>query len=238
MKLHEIKLCESHPGFITDKDQIMKWVLENTFDIRSEDPMNITNVNIHDDGTVDISGDALLPADEYFRVKFGKIDGSVQFWSDVYEHKKFKSLIGCPRYIKNDFSISHHIDSTVLNMSDGPTSVTGTYDITGCKSIVTFDYIPSNVRKLSLAGSGITSLIGIANKFPALSSLTIDSAQVTDGGLGLLLCSGFNKMVEDDYPCVSSMWFYIIEKYVGRPDDIFECQAELIEAGLEQYAQL
>lgn len=85
---------------------------------------------------------------------------------------------------------------------------------------------------------GIKSFVGIHEHFEYIKGeFVFNDAVIDRGGIGLILIP---KLTSFRAYGVSTLTipFHIIAKYVGRPDDIFKCQAELIEAGFEEYAEL
>lgn len=114
----------------------------------------------------------------------------------------------------------------------------------------TFEGFPKIIRGDCVLGSPnsskITSLVGINNVVEfigpigraskRLARFTAPFSKITEGGLGLVLIDGKFTFESLGYDLPSA--FEIIQRYLGRPDDIFHCQNELIEAGLEEYAKL
>lgn len=113
--------------------------------------------------------------------------------------------------------------------------------------LTSYDSFPSEVTESIYCDQnpGLTSLIGIADIIKKVGGTFDCPEQTSEGGLGLLLIDGLDSVntfgesgkIPDDngeYLVAGT----IIGKYLGRPDEIFACQAELIEQGLEAYAQL
>jgi hypothetical protein len=104
------------------------------------------------------------------------------------------------------------------------------------------EYIPKRLLiGLDLSNNQIYSLNGISDIINELrGELRLKGNHITAGGLGLLRIRGLRGVVywtdaiEADKFCKAAT---IINKYLPE-GDIFDCQEELIEAGLEEYAEL
>lgn len=100
--------------------------------------------------------------------------------------------------------------------------------------------LPHTCTHLMLAHTGLKSLVGIADIVKRAKTIDIEGCDIASGGIGLLLIEGLTEVIcqfsiqEIKIPAALD----IIRKYLGRPEDIYECQAELIENGLEEYAIL
>lgn len=109
--------------------------------------------------------------------------------------------------------------------------VTGYFCCDNHINLTSLDGLPSNIGGfLSFENCpSVTSLEGFTVKVEGF--IYCDWKNIKSGGIRLILsgCQGFNKPTDP---------FKIIENYLDRPDDIFECQAELIESGFAEYARL
>lgn len=110
------------------------------------------------------------------------------------------------------------------------------------KELKSIEGFPSKAKAIDISNTGITSLVGISDIVQETTIFYMQNTNVTEGGMGLIL---IKNLIHIEYGKLYSTIakgkadpFEIIEKYLGRPDDIFDCQNELIEAGLEEYAQL
>lgn len=127
--------------------------------------------------------------------------------------------------------------------------VYGNFDVTNCK-LKNFDNFPRLCYSLILVNNPITSLIGIQDQIKFIhdngntfwrNMVNVIGCPIKEGGIGLLLIENLKKIMwqptsnrgEHAIPA-----FEIIAKYEGRPDDIYECQAELIHAGFEDFAKI
>lgn len=130
---------------------------------------------------------------------------------------KIESLIGLPAKIPSDL--------TLFNL----------------KSLKSFEGAPREIGG-DVALDGFTSLVGISAFIQKISgSCGIEFKKLSDiveGGIELILIADLQQFNWSDRKTKNVKAFDIIHEYLGRPDDIFACQAELIDAGFEQYAKL
>lgn len=168
----------------------------------------ITNYIIHLDGTVDVDGDV-----NFFDSKFHTLPvrfGKVSGYFSCYNCERLTTLDGLPSSIGRNLNLNFCL--SLENLDKLPESVGGFFEFSHCPKI--------------------TSLEGLDLKVNG--TIHFSAVNITRGGIGLIL-TGCARLLS---PNGAAGPFNIIEKYLGRPDDIFECQAELIEAGYEAYAQL
>lgn len=109
----------------------------------------------------------------------------------------------------------------------------GTFDCTN-NPITSFDGAPRIIKGNFHANlTNVTSLEGIADIFDEVDGdFFFPERKIIKGGLGLILIPGITEI-----SCFSKP-FQIIAEYLGKPDDIFECQMKLLDAGLEEFAIL
>lgn len=118
--------------------------------------------------------------------------------------------------------------------------------------LTSFENFPEECKSITANNNRFTSLVGIdrikkitgsANK----CQFDLVFNKIKEGGIGLLLIENltyFNcNVVADSGLPNGKNWitpkpFEIIKKYLGRPDEIFDCQVELIDAGYEAFAKL
>lgn len=173
--------------------------------------------NIDNNGLINIPQSSFTVKPEYLidgelppHINFGKIGSNFSFWecADI-----LKSIRGAPQEITGSFSISQ------------------------CKNIKTFENFPKKIDDRGvISGSGITSLIGINDFVDEIGSLVFEPSEIESGGLGLCLIKSEHLPIPNTHP--NHRPFEIISRYLNRPNDIFECQSELIEAGFDEFAQI
>lgn len=157
-----------------------------------------------------------------------------------------KSLEFGPSIVKGGYDASY---TNIASLEHAPTKLTAPnldrniFKVRGCSNLTgieSFKGVSDNISQFLYSGNVITSLVGINEiftNFVGEGSISFSSeyTAINDGGLGLVLIPGF-KVLYSDYALPKP--FQILKKYFGRPDDVFDCQNELIEAGYEEYAQL
>lgn len=176
----------------------------------------IFNTTIKSDNSIIVTEDVDLSSKSKDRLKISKLP--VKFFHALksfnVSHNELETLAGCPDIVEENFNASFNYD--LKSFALGPKRVYGNYSAEGC-----------NIR----------SLVGISDHIECISGeLIITFGKIKEGGLGLLLIEELKDFYygTGNFPTPWS----IINDYLGRPDDIFECQNELIEAGFEEYAQL
>lgn len=226
-------LAEESGGWITDKSEAVKWIADrevgfshlmtderleqvshDMFSINRPDGAQWKNCwPIH----ITASGSKL-------RVKF-KETASFSIRGPL------RTLEGCPEIVHSDFRVD----------SDNLTS---------------FQYAPRIINGDAVfSGLHLQSLEGISDIIDEIHGTISLSLHIKSGGLGLVLIKGLisihgpNPLSHDMHGGEQGSWkngwnkpweaaVKIINPYLGRPNDIFECQNELIEAGLEEFAKL
>lgn len=155
----------------------------------------------------------------------GALDGSLQI-----KGSRIESLVGCPTEIQGVFTF---------------------WDDYGSSELKSWEHAPHTVHELRIKAP---SLIGIHHHITQVTGgiVTVDSQQnrisadprhigfYKEGGIGLILIPGVKEIrgTFSNTTKISDGPFAIIQKYAGRPGDIFECQTELIDAGYEEFAEL
>jgi hypothetical protein len=224
MKLQDLHEATSQRLF-TSKKSIEKW-------LKAE---SITKFVIHDDLTVDVSeendGGATITNSNllYLPVIFNKVDCYFSLGST------FKSLKGCPKFVRDTFSIWHNLIvnlegapqiigndfnlceiSEIENFKGGPRQVGGDFYVTGAVSLTSLTGLPDEIH-----GDYYCPL---SKPIPVLDILRVKhlSKTVTSGG-------------SSDWSIVAA----ILNKYLKQPygnKRIIECQSALIDAGFEEWA--
>lgn len=223
MKLDKIKqLTES--SFLTDKTEIENFLAP--FQGR------LGNFIINANGVVDLKFSTSLNV-KYEAPMQKQVAPLWEYGSLIVD--RLPISFGTAHY---DFDISHN-DLTTL---DGcPHTVNGHFSCSWNPRLTSLEGMPSYIGKeFLMLGCNITSLRGINEHLCGMGRGGVfycDWGSITEGGLGLILIENLYRIVNCS-TVKEKAPFQIIKKYLGRPDDIFECQAELIEQGYEAYAQL
>lgn len=112
-----------------------------------------------------------------------------------------------------------------------------------------FEHWPERVGGSISLPNNTRSLVGISKQlkhigythspqFNGNKQLFINYERIYEGGLELVEITGLRKTASLNGSEPQFEPFVIIQKYLGQPDKIFECQNELIEADCEEYAKL
>lgn len=115
-------------------------------------------------------------------------------------------------------------------------TVNGNFECENCPNLTSLVGAPREVRGyFSCLDSPIVTLAGFDTH--VTRTLYCDFEKVLSGGICLMT----GLTAPHFLPYVGNMGsapaFNIIRTYIRRPEDIFECQAELIEAGYAEYAE-
>lgn len=176
--------------------------------------MNITMYDIQADGTVDVQENVYIFNDHLVNgrlpIKFGKVTG-VFCTSDC----DIISLEGAPHTVTKTFRCRQA--KKLVSLEGAPSIVGGDVIVTGCPHI--------------------TSLTGIADIFKSIAGIfSCTWSNITTGGIGLVCIDKLTKMHTYD-PSLPEQ-FDIISKYLRKPDELFDCQAELMDHGYDDNAVL
>lgn len=211
---------------------------------------DIKNATINN-GKVDVNGDVDLRYKDFkkFPVKFGHVTG--YFWASnndllenfegapdrvdgdfecyacsklistkggpsivkgnyiIYSNFKLESLEGCPEEVGKDFKVGSC--PILKSLNHGPKIVGGNYDCDQDVSLTTLDGLPKQIN-------GYLAIRGLFRiKYYLEPIFSVKGVTQTDIG----------------HPEVSK----IINKYI-KSNDMLNCQDELIEAGLEHFAEI
>lgn len=135
------------------------------------------------------------------------------------------------------------IDNNFLTSLEGSPKTCNGYFSCQNNKLTSINFAPKFIEQTGyFNGNQITALIGINDIFERLGfvgadgGLSFDYDNIIQGGLGLVLIDGLTYL--HDIADYDGGPFNIIKKYLGKPDDIFDCQNELIEAGFEEFAKL
>lgn len=152
------------------------------------------------------------------------VNGSVNI-SD----KNFAKLPFTFGIVNGNFDCSNN--SELITLEGSPYEVTDSFVCSACPKLESLNFAPKKIGMYFNCYSceSVQSLIGFNS---TCVTLVIKCDYIKHGGISLLGVVRDVAFIEDNIP------FKIIEKYINKPDDIFECQAELIEAGYEEYARL
>jgi hypothetical protein len=125
-----------------------------------------------------------------------------------------------------------------LDLKKLPSNLPNVYDDFNCSynELTSLEYAPKRVEgDCRCSNNKITSLHNIHKIFDSISGeFHLSGNPIKECVLGLLKIKKLNMVYIDNYKVE-----HIINKYLARDEiDIVECQSELIEAGLDEYAKL
>lgn len=153
--------------------------------------------------------------------------------ASITRNKKLRSLIGGPQHVMTGY----YCHKNSLESLQGAPEVVHSFACQG-NMLQTFAHAPKTVHVDFIGTSNpITSLKGIGTDYLTFVGKLIDltNLNIMSHALGLLLVKGQPKVMAD-FP-----GFDIIAKYLNKSssaDHMIDCQHELIEAGLDDLAQL
>jgi hypothetical protein len=149
------------------------------------------------------------------------------------DHNELTSLRGAPRKINGTFYIVHN---PLPNMIGGPDEVkTLRCGAAGVSDVHFLEGAPRITKELRIFSETVMSLSGLHKYVPSVPKITIDTKVLNVLSLFLIKDLTTVKLwkVEDSKANV------IINKYLGQGrKGMMLCQAELVQNGLDQYAQL
>jgi hypothetical protein len=230
MKLQDLHEAAPRRRLFTSKASIEKW-------LKAE---SITKFVIHDDFTVDVLEsnqdgvqitNSKLP---YLPVIFNQVDDSFVLGST------FRSLKGCPKIVKNsvciyanlipnlegapqtvgdDFSLLQA--SEIKNFKGGPRTVGGDFYVSGANNLTSWAGLPDEIHN--------NFYCPLIKPIPVLDVFRVKHlTSITGGGAPGRIKKEWSKVLA------------ILNKFIKQPygnKRIIDCQSELIDAGLENWAQ-
>lgn len=244
--------------FLKDKDVILG--LLKDWEITS----NPYDFKIGDDGVVDVFcgvelQETLKNSYEKLPFRFGEVQGIFNLsgnhlkilegsphtvnGSFVCSDNDLTSLEGSPKIVKGRFVCSKNPIRTLKGV-ENLQGLEGIFSCQGTK-IDTLEYAPKCVTKMNVYKCArLTSLHDIHKHLPNLREIHLNPEYIKSHVLGLLMIkdlhtiwNSLNHEEFDKYP-----WIKIVLKYYGAGQAmdnkrILECQNELLDAGLDEYAQ-
>lgn len=158
-----------------------------------------------------------------------------QHWDGNFNCSNFDltSLEGAPKEVHGDFwCFSNYLTS----LKGAPTKITsGVFNCAGNK-LISLEYAPREVRGSFLCynNNKLTTLKDVHKLFDWVSGeFDCENNPIKSHVLGLLLIPGVRCIIGRDE------WIDIVNRHLGKGrKGLIDCQNELIEARLEEYAQL
>lgn len=205
-------LKEASSDFITDKQDVQEWLDKNG--ISNDRVYGMTYRNIDSDGEVSIVANGHDIAFTENTILVGKNHLPIQF-NDIRAHAV------------------EMMSMSITSLKGLPKVLDARLELTDLLNLTSLEGLPSSITHLKIVRCRL-NFEGISDILQNINShhLEMYGCEVVSGGIGLIFVKGLTR-ITGHQPA-----FGIIERYLGRPDDIFECQNELIEAGYEAYARL
>lgn len=163
------------------------------------------------------------------------VTGEAERWPGnfICTNIKLTSLKGSPKVIGGTFDCSSNKLTSIIG---GPVEVDSDFHC-GFNKLKTLDGAPKVVKRDFLCYSNdLSSLRNIHKIITRIDGcFDCEGNLISSHVLGLLLITGLTEIRSTE----NLMWIKILNRYVGRGKaGLIECQNELIEAGLEEFAQL
>jgi hypothetical protein len=151
-------------------------------------------------------------------------------------------LSGAPKIVKETFEVSKTLITSFKGLPADATYKW--FNANECQNLTSLRGLVASVHGMELNGNPkLTSLEGIGTKWLKSCERLEVKSQINSHVLGILKIKGLKQLVTASYNFEGNeVWAVIIKKYLkdGKTEaqDIFDCQNELIDAGLDDYAQL
>lgn len=145
--------------------------------------------------------------------------------------KNLTSLEGAPTTVAKSFDCSYN---RIKSLKFAPKEIGSDFFCID-NDLTSLEGIPSIINgNLFISGNKLTSLHNIHKQIKRMGAYAnFSNNPITSHVLGLLLVNGLYS-INLDNPKVDT----IMNKHLNGDRDVFACQEELIEAGLDEFAQL
>jgi len=205
--------------------------------------INADKVDLHDLETI---FDAPLPAHfgdvKTFNASFSSLLSLNQLHIDrsvrqlIVDYTAIRNFEGCPKVVEL------YAKGTRITSLTGISQNTEVLFISQCKELAAFDAPISNVKDIIATSCGISHLKDIHKLYPELETLIINHNPIQSHILGLLKIPKLTCLEAISYKNANTAKaFEILEKHRKSPygnKRILECQSELLDNDLDEYAQL
>ena len=164
--------------------------------------------------------------------KLTSLDGGPSFVSEslFVSHNALTSLKGSPSFIGRNLSCN---DNKLTSLEGAPSSVGGSLFCNN-NELTSIEGAPSQIGGYFYCRNNkLTSLSNIHKYIKEVNGyINFEDNPIKSSVLGLVKINGLTNVMFDDKKLEK-----IMNKYLPL-GDIFDCQEELIEAGLEEFAEL
>lgn len=186
---------------------------------------------------VDVVGEVQLGSfhNTKLPVKFGTIDGDF-----IINGCGLTTLENCPNIVKGRFACHHN--KALKSAVGGPEYVYGSADFENCP-LTSIAGLPREVHgDLDLSGTKITSFAGIHKIIKLIDGrlhLGRTGLKITDSIAGLILIRKLTSVESDfGYPHPITSALSILNKHLEGDRSGVDCQIEMQDAGLSNFAKL
>jgi hypothetical protein len=147
------------------------------------------------------------------------------------------SLNGCPSTVPNNFSVDRN--NNLTSLVGGPTVVGGYYSAEWC-SLDSLTGIPNKIGGvLYLSNNLLTSLRDIRNLKEMNGEICVGSCPITSHILGVFFIKGCTSIYAYDVNNEFGAAAEIVNCHIKQgKSGLLPCTKELIEAGLDSFAQI
>lgn len=233
MKLYEV--ASTTHRFLTNVNEIHEWV--NTY---VQNANSLVYTIDPDTGVVNANGNVKIMnnfKDNLLPVKFGRISHD---FSCIKSN--IVNLHGCPDFVGVNFDVTYC--NEITNATGGPVFVGGTADYSDCTKLNSFIGMPKEIhRRLCVVNTAIPTMsmihkhVKILNGVLALGST---ANKLTGGMLGLMLVRKLTRIAISaaDGTARPVQALNIINEHLAEGRSGPDCQIELIDAGLAEFAKL
>ena len=157
----------------------------------------------------------------------------------LQNNRDLESLEGCPKTIPKTFGLTDC--HKIVSLEHGPSEVGYNYKVDTCNSLTSIKGMPTTIGKhLALCNNReLRSLAGISKMLKSCGGkLDVSGSRFTSAIMGLVLIKGFTRIEYKFGSKDATAAFEIIFKCRNEGKDELECQDALIDAGLQEFAQL
>lgn len=187
---------------------------------------------IHVNGNLHINPDSPL-LDQYIKTNYYKVNGNFELISN-----SITSLEGCPKEVAGDCYI-RLVNGTKISLFEGcPQKVEKVFKFFDkYNEYHSLEGICRSAHTYRLWADGLTSYHNV-HKYIDSFSLFEMTEHVTECLLGFVLVKTPGSLIRSYRDDPLDRAIAIVDKYTNEYHEVLECQEELIENGLKQFAKL
>jgi hypothetical protein len=147
------------------------------------------------------------------------------------DNNELTSLVGGPKFVERGYSCS---ENKLTSLEGAPVTV-GTNFVVRNNKLTSLEGAPTSIGLALLCGDNeLTNLKNIHKQINFIGRhADFHNNPIKSHVLGLLLIDNLTQVILDNREVQG-----IINDYLATSRDVFDCQNELMDAGLDEYAQL